>query len=850
MNRLWQIITFPVWGPVKLVLWFFKLIGKGISWLFNVLKKSILFIVSSLPTLLVFIGIGLAVMSDGEKEVLNIAILSIMAGIALGFISSEWKRIRRTSGSAGGHGYSSAIWNTLPTLLILAGLALVAFCEGKGDLAHVSIALLYAGLGLAFIQWLWKKIRRTHRTAVSVGASGVHTHPSGTGKAIKWIFTAPFKLIWLLIRLPFMPIVSLWKAMRGPRGTFLIKTTSLAFTFASVFFGLAFLKYVLVDHPRFSELIYGYNTYRDHTYLGMVVMDRNDRLLGVFGDKKRVYKPIKDIPDTLQYAFISAEDQRFYKHFGIDPVSVGSAILYNVKKILTGGKPRGGSTITQQVVKNYLLKAPPTENKIQKLSRKMTEFFAAFELEYKLEKKEILEIYLNEIYLGMGSYGVVAAAECYFNKSLYELTIDEMALLGGLPQLPTRNPHNKSGSAEKVNERRKSVKERRNYVIRRMEEDGYISSTEARVARNASINNVKFNPLNQDENTALGGYIIEELHRLGYTDEQIKGNGFKVYLTIDINAQRAAMTSLQYGVRQVQRRQGGNAPQAALVAIDSKGDIIAMVGGLSYYDEKGDKRKNELNRTLSLRQPASTMKPIVYAAALDSGAISPDDTLDASPLVIGGRTISDRCDSQSSITDAIAQSCNGAVIRVYQRTVWNQRTGWNPVLNLVRQMGVETPMQDSPLLPLGVSETRLLDMTNAYTPFFNQGLMRRKPRIIFKVRDEQENWHEHGSGWPSQVISRSTANLIRRGLRSTVVSEKGTGRAAGSITGAAGKTGTTTANRDALFIGAAESRLFGTTVVGVWVGFDDNTRLGSGSTESGGRTSAPIWAKFFERIQK
>ena len=515
----------------------------------------------------------------------------------------------------------------------------------------------------------------------------------------------------------------------------------------------------------------------------------------------------------LVNAIIATEDKRFYWHFGIDLKGTLRALLVNAR---AGSTVQGGSSITQQVAKLLYFDNSRT------LERKIKEIPAAIALDLKFSKNEILSIYLNRAYLGAGATGFEAAAQRYFGKSAREVTPAEAAMLAGLLRAPSRfAPTNDLYLAQ----------ERANVIVGLMEDQGFLTPAQAKAAREHPA------VLSHAAAARAGGEFADWIMSTGpdfltrHTTEDIE-----VLTTFDPRAQRAAEQALK-AVFSAKLKSGSNA-QAAIVVLSRDGAVRAMVGGRDLGGSDG-----QFNRaTQALRQTGSLFKPFVFAAALQAGANPYDLVLDG-PLTINvpgsgpwsPQNYTRDFKGEITLADALAHSVNTATIRVAEDT------GRARVRALARDLGVNSPIADGPALALGTSEATLLEMTGAYAGFLNGGV-RATPYGIRQLRLKSDGTPLMGAtaGTPVRVLDERAAGELVWMMRRVI--DEGTGtRARLGDRPAAGKTGTTQAARDAWFIGFTADH-----VVGVWMGYDDNTPL-RGVT--GGGLPAEIWRETMSRLE-
>jgi 1A family penicillin-binding protein len=561
------------------------------------------------------------------------------------------------------------------------------------------------------------------------------------------------------------------------------------------------------------------------------LLDAHDRTVFTIYKEQRIDVPLEKISPQLVRALIAIEDQRFYEHGGFDSVRVAGALLANLKQ---GRRAQGGSTITQQLVRQTFLSADKT------FTRKLKEVFLAIELERTYSKKEILHLYLNKVYFGDGLYGVEAASLGYFGKHASDLSIPEAALLAGLVKSPSAYGPRVSPVLALA---------RRSVVLQSMVETGAITQAQADEARKAKL--VLTDGLRQDEPHGL--YFKEQVRlalveRFGW--ERVYQGGLRVYTTIDLAMQAAADRQVAAGLaeiekrrarREEQRQQGKQSPapaepvdvpplQAALVALDpATGDVRAMVGGRDYEHSR-------FNRAVQARrQPGSAFKPFVFAAALEAGytPASLINGLDQPVMTLEGEWMPEDEHSTAeamTLRTALRTSSNRAAVRLLEE-VGIDKTVW-----YAKQLGVGS-VPNVPSLALGSGEVTLLSMTAAYAAFASKGMLP-VPRMIRRVEDRDGKVLFEATPAAKRVVSETTAFLLASMLADVV--NQGTAyraRQVGFTLPAGGKTGTTNDYVDAWFVGFTPS-----LATGVWVGFDQpQTILPSGYA---GDIAVPLWGRF------
>lgn len=524
----------------------------------------------------------------------------------------------------------------------------------------------------------------------------------------------------------------------------------------------------------------------------------------------------EELPPRLVAALTAIEDRRFFSHPGVDWRGIVRALYRNV---VSGRVVQGGSTITQQLIKNQFLTPERT------VERKLTEAMMALALERRLTKEQILTLYSDHIYLGhsggVSVYGFKQAARVYFGKSLDELTLGEAAFLAGLVQAPNRYaPYARLDDALV----------RRDTVLDAMVETGAISAQEAAAAKQEPIELQPPQPADDTSAAYFVDYLRRELARTKYDEETWPQ--LQIETTLDLDLQQAANRVVARHLDRLAKVTGRNGarPEAALVALDPHtGAILAMVGGRDYST-------SQLNRaTDAHRQPGSVFKPVVYAAALTRG-ISPTTTFNDAPHEINfgykalyrpqnfGGAYSGR---QVMLREALVRSLNVVTVDAAMQV------GLGTVADLAEKMGLPRP-QAYPSMALGASEATPLEVAAAYTTFANDG-MRVTPFAVRALKAQGEVLYE-GGGMKVGVMPASAAYLVTDALEDVV--NRGTAarvRALGYRGPAAGKTGT---SRDAWFVGYTPKLL-----VAVWVGYDDNRDLGM----TGGEAAVPIWTDFVKR---
>jgi len=541
--------------------------------------------------------------------------------------------------------------------------------------------------------------------------------------------------------------------------------------------------------------------------------------------QKKRFVPFKDLPDQLVKAVLAAEDSRFFSHSGLDPLSVIRAFLVNLSRL---SKSQGGSTITQQFVKNFFLTQEKTP------SRKLQEAYLAVLLEQRLTKQEIFELYANEVYLGQrGSFAILGFPEGawqYLGKSLSQLELHEFALLAGLIQAPNRyDPVSNPSLALR----------RRNHVLDLMEENGFITTSENARARQQPLKVTPPSHFDYSEAPYFVDHVRNRVPDFFEGAEITRDLRIDIYTSLDPMLQKAAFNAVSEGLEEVERQlqsrpQSGKRVEAALLAVRPKtGAIVAMVGGRNY-------QRSQFNRaTRAFRQPGSTFKPFVFAAAIEltrerENPITLSSFLNDEPTTFQyeGREYTphnfrNEYFGPVTLRQALAKSLNVSTMKLAEFV------GYREVANYSNRLGFSRELPAYPSIALGSAEVSLLELTRAYTTLARGGVMLPLSDIT-SVQLGQRRL-ENSSSEPRRVISPETAFLITSALQTAI--DEGTGRAVrdrGFILPAAGKTGSHT---DSWFMGYTPD-----LVCGVWVGYDGGTELNL----TGSQAALPIWTRFMK----
>ncbi len=622
-----------------------------------------------------------------------------------------------------------------------------------------------------------------------------------------------------------------------------------------IFIGLVYFLYLTRDLPSLDQLE------RYDPELATKIYSRDGVVIKELFTKKRILKPLSEMPENLILAVLDTEDRDFYDHWGLNFKRMIKAIMVDIVHLEF---KQGASTLTQQLARQLYLNLKKT------IARKLREIITAIQIERTYTKDEILEMYLNHMYFGHGAYGAEAAAQKYFNKSAKELTLPEAAMLAGILQRPTtyspyRNPD--------------LVIARRNLVLYNMYTAGHISREEFEEAKATPLN---VREISAEEDFGIAPYFTEfvrkELQKEYRMD--LYTAGLNVYTTLDTRLQACAERAVSIHLKKLQsnfnkrlivtgkirkllpdslrkrysladlRRKfpalldsiatANYTIQVAFIAMDpTDGSILAMIGGRDF-------RESKYNRAVQMRtrQPGSTFKPIVYTAAIDNG-YPPSFELLNQPIVLylpnGDRWAPHNYDhSQGGPTplrEALKRSLNLVTARLVQEVVPPKT-----IVDYARKLGLTTELPEVDALALGSGAVSPIEMTTAFGVFANQGILA-KPLYISQIVDKSGNIIKENHPEIKEVLRKETAYIMADMLQG-ILSPGGTGYSARTIYGfqypAGGKTGTTNDFTDAWFIGFTRQ-----IVAGVWVGFDDPTKsLGPG--QSGAVVALPIWARFMK----
>ena len=566
-------------------------------------------------------------------------------------------------------------------------------------------------------------------------------------------------------------------------------------TIGILFLGVAWAALFFIFTP---DLLKTEKLFRKPVGAEVVVLARDGSVLSRKGGAGQI--AIRHLPAYLPQAVIATEDRRFYQHFGIDVIGLARAALANLK---AGRVVQGGSTITQQLAKNLWLTPERT------FTRKLKELMLAIWLEARLQKQEILNLYLNRVYLGAGSYGVESASQRYFGKSARAVTLSEAALLAGLLKAPSRY-----APTNNLNRSRR----RAATVLDNMVEAGYLLPSAAERVKRSPTKLTKTGLRSKSF-----GYFVDWIETqiplfIGRVDD-----GIVVETTLDPLIQQSAETALSKTLTQNRKTRRVN--QGALIAFDKVGSIRAMVGGHSY-------RKSQFNRTIQARrQPGSAFKTVVYLAALEAG-LSRHQKFKDGPININGwqpKNFDGKYAGYVTMETALARSINTVAVRIAELL------GTERIIKTARRLGITSSLSSDLSIALGTSSVSLFEITAAYLPFANGGTGV-YPFGIQRIKSKAGKiiYERSASSLGSIVESRHVEQMNK--MLTTAVT-KGTGRKAQvkNYT-VAGKTGTSQDYRDSWFIGYTED-----LVAGIWLGNDDNSPT---KRVTGGLLPADMWQRF------
>lgn len=553
-----------------------------------------------------------------------------------------------------------------------------------------------------------------------------------------------------------------------------------------------------------------------------VVFDRNGEKIGEYYNFYHVFVPFDQIPKPMINALLAVEDRKFFEHHGVNWNSIGRAVL----AVASSGRLRqGGSTITMQLVKNYLL------TREKKVSRKLREIILSYYVEKNLSKERILELYLNTMYMGHGAYGIGAAAQTYFGRTVDKLTIPEYALLAGMYQAPSAyDPHKNPQAALK----------RQRVVLDSMVAAGFIDKKDLPAIKAQPLVYVPWTPINETVAPYFLTWIrqlVEE--KIGDEGETINDRGMKIYTSLDKKLQEIANTAVKHADERLSvfqatlRLKKNDRVETAFIAADPQtGAVLAMNGGRDF-------KQNQFNRAVAAkRSPGSSFKPVVYSLAIEKG-MSWADMVFVTPIDVGGyQPKNHEGDNMTEVTliKALAKSLNTPVVSMAQKF------GIKNVIERARSMGVRSDMPLEMGISIGGFSSTAMDIVRLYSVIANDGALV-DTWAISKIVDRENKVLFDITAQPLQTIqvfSKETAALLRSGLQAVL--SHGTGAALGDLANvAAGKTGTSDDSRDNWFCGFTQN-----LVAVSWVGTDGNAAMGKAAT--GAALALPTWGEFMHAV--
>lgn len=544
---------------------------------------------------------------------------------------------------------------------------------------------------------------------------------------------------------------------------------------------------------------------------GVTILDRHGRLIASYGDLHASAVFLDELPPYVVQALLATEDRRFYDHFGIDVIGIMRAMIRNYQE---GSIVQGGSTITQQLAKNFLLSEKLYTPQDRSLRRKAQEVLLALWLESTFTKDQILTIYLNRVYLGAGTYGIEAASRQYFNKHARELSLYEAAVIAGLLKAPSKYAPNTHP---------KQAHERARVVLSNMVKEGMISEIEEKIQ---ALSPHSLEKIDQKKNQAryFSDWIMENLKNFVSDRHQ----DMIVKTTLDFSLQTKAEESMRHFIDL--HRDPHNVSQAALVAMTPDGGVRALVGGYDYY-------QSQFNRaTQAKRQAGSAFKLFVFLSALEHG-YKTDSLVSDDFIQIGSwrpRNDTWKIQGEVSLEEAFAYSINTSTVRLIKEI------GFTPVSEVAKKLGILCPLPDNLTVALGSGETTLLELTTAYGTLANHGFAVWPYGITSIHKPNGDVIFQREPLAPLRLLDKDIVLSMTSMLQS--VMNYGSGKKARLDRPCAGKTGTSQNFKDAWFIGFTPD-----LITGVWMGNDDGASM---KKVRGGLLPALIWRQFMEEAHK
>lgn len=549
----------------------------------------------------------------------------------------------------------------------------------------------------------------------------------------------------------------------------------------------------------------------------ITIQTQNGEIIATYGDYFDGIVYVKDLPNYVPQAIMAVEDRRFYSHFGLDVIGLIRAAYHNykAKRVV-----QGGSTITQQLAKNFLISQGIISVHDRSYKRKIQELLLALWLEWHFKKDDIFTLYLNRVYLGAGTYGIEAASQKYFNKSARYLTVFEAAVIAGLLKAPSKY----SPSAHP-----KEAKNRAKVALELMEDAGFLKDSKKYL--NEGICQFETYEKNYDRYAGARffcDWIVEDIPNYVHIDQDLV-----VVVTLDPFMQKCAEEACEQGLKEFSQRL--KVEEMAFVAMTHDGAVKAMVGGRNY-------KKSQYNRaTQAKRQPGSAFKIFVYAAAMDCG-MDLQDMVDSSPFHKGNWHPSNyKWKETGSVTieTAFLKSINSVSIRL------TEALSPRRVISMAKKMGITQRLDEHISIALGSIEVTLLDLVSSMATFINKGYAVWNYGILEIRNKKGKILYNHKSPSITRVIGDDGLQKMRQLLRSCV--ERGSGRAANISSDVAGKTGSN-GDKDIWFVGYQDSPYDTSLAIGVWAGNDHNQKLSKIAT--GGRGAAPVAGYFLNYLQQ
>lgn len=573
----------------------------------------------------------------------------------------------------------------------------------------------------------------------------------------------------------------------------------------------------LATYVYFAKDLVNQDAVMNRNNTGVTLLDRNGRpFFTLFEAKNKVFVQLSNIPLFAQHAIVASEDKDFYTHPGFSIRAIARSLYLDIK---AGKMAYGGSTITQQLVKNVLL------NSNKSFLRKYQELVLAQEIERRYRKSKILEMYLNSVYFGEGAFGIEEAARTYFGKSAKDLTLAEASYLVALVQAPSQySPYN---------EGLKKGLERQHAILQKMEDQQYIISSEKIAAENQKLQFGKQEPTLNTTAIHFALMIKDKLIQQ-FGEEEIARSGFTVRTTLDLDWQKYAEEVVSNQVDNL--RTSGVTNGAAVVINPKTGEVRVLVGSKDWYNEQFGK----INMAISPRQPGSSFKPIIYSAAFEEGLITPLTILHDSPITYSGnyspRDYDGKFRGSVTVRRALANSLNIPAVEVMSKV------GVSDAVSMANRFGITTlndPSNYGLSLVLGAGEVKLLEQTNVYATFANEGV-RNDIATILEIRDKYDNpiYQNHPVSY--KVIDPSVAFLVTSILSDNKARAEAFGDILTISRPAAVKTGTSEDYRDSLTLGYTPS-----LTVGAWVGNNDRAPM---NQIAGSIGAAPIWKTLMEHF--